>query len=76
MEEFFTGVYVTGDMDEILSELETIMSEKEAEEAASQKVGVHDAIPVEALRALKLLYDEGILTDQEFSEKKRNLLNL
>ncbi len=76
IEEFFTGVYVTGDMDEILSELETIMSEKEAEEAASQKVGVHDAIPVEALRALKLLYDEGILTDQEFSEKKRNLLNL
>lgn len=76
IEEFFTGVYVTGDMDEILSELETIMNEKEAEEVASQKGSDYDDIPVEALRALKLLYDDGILTDQEFSEKKRKLLNL
>ena len=76
IEEFFTGVYVTGNMDEILSELEIIINEKEAEEAASQRGRDQDDIPVEALRALKLLYDEGVLTDQEFAEKKRKLLNL
>ena len=33
-------------------------------------------IPVEELRQLKALLDEEIITEEEFSDKKRQLLNL
>ena len=35
-----------------------------------------DSIPEEALRSLKSLFDAGVLTEQEFTEKKRKLLNI
>lgn len=39
-------------------------------------MSVNKGIPVEELRLLKSLLDEGIITEKEFAEKKRQLLDL
>ena len=90
--EYFSGNYIVGDINEILSELDSMMTEvqdgemleKEKQEEPSIDC-VTDApneneevftIPEDTLRALKTLYDEGVLTEQEFAEKKRKLLKI
>lgn len=37
---------------------------------------VNDEISVDSMRSLKKLYDQGILTEDEFNEKKRQMLGL
>ena len=51
-----------------------VLEESEAENV--QNAEEHGLIPETALRALKSLYDDGIITDDEYSEKKRKLLKL
>lgn len=57
---------------------EPISTERElkADKTENDSANQQNPIPMEMLRKLKTLYDQGILTDEEFKEKKKQLLNL
>jgi hypothetical protein len=46
----------------------------EADDAATQSRGGSEADPTEQLKNIKELHDQGVLTDEEFEEKKQSLL--
>ena len=82
--EYATGVYIKGDMTEILSDLKTLMTdyqkrnskEKIKKDQLKNENIKQDVLPEKQLRQLKELYDEGVLTEEEFKEKKRMLLGI
>ena len=58
--------------DEDLAKLEIIL--KKEETVSSQETLIKD--PIEEVKKLKELLDMGILTQEEFDKKKKELLNL
>lgn len=50
--------------------------DSEGIEKKEEQPDTYDEIPEEALRSLKALFDAGVLTEQEFTEKKRKLLKI
>ncbi len=53
------------------------LTESPTKKAINNKSYIEETeIPVEALKKLKILYDAGIFSEEEFKEKKKQLLNL
>lgn len=49
--------------------------EKQRRETVPQSIG-HTVDPVDEIRKFKKLYDEGIITEEEFNLKKKQLFDL
>ncbi len=60
--------------DQLISTLESIVSENQSNASASNNAKSDD--PTVEIRKYKKLADDGIITDEEFEKKKKQLLNL